>query len=96
MVKKGLCLALIVIGIVVVGPWIPYPADVFPDRVYPTVEIPTAGPECEIKGVFDVLNRRIYYLPGDRNYERVTVYPQYGERYFCSELEAETAGFRRR
>src|SRR3954452_3038652 len=53
-------------------------------------------PGCAIKGN---INRktgdRVYHLPGQKHYDEVTVEPQAGERWFCTEDEAQASGWRR-
>ena len=54
-------------------------------------------PQCAIKGnIGSGKGRpRIYHVPGSRGYEAVAVAPAKGERYFCSEQEAITCGWRK-
>jgi len=54
----------------------------------------TSAPEgCAIKGnVSD--NGRIYHMPWGASYGRVSIDDRRGERWFCSESEAEAAGWR--
>lgn len=53
-------------------------------------------PGCNIKGN---INRktgdRVYHLPGQRHYDEVTIEPEAGERWFCSEDEAQASGWRK-
>ncbi|NAZ35269.1 thermonuclease family protein [Rubellimicrobium sp. CFH 75288] len=49
--------------------------------------------ECRIKGNISA-NGRIYHLPGGLHYDRTTIDPARGERWFCSEEEAQAAGWR--
>jgi endonuclease YncB( thermonuclease family) len=49
---------------------------------------------CAIKGNING-NGRIYHLPGQQFYNRTTINPAEGERWFCSEAEAQAAGWRR-
>jgi hypothetical protein len=53
-------------------------------------------PGCAIKGN---INRktgdRVYHLPGQKHYDEVTVEPENGERWFCTEDEAQASGWRR-
>lgn len=49
---------------------------------------------CPIKGNVSGCNR-IYHLPWQRDYARVTIDERRGERWFCDEGEAERAGWRR-
>jgi endonuclease YncB( thermonuclease family) len=48
---------------------------------------------CPIKGSVRG-SRRYYTVPWARDYERVKVSPNRGERWFCSESEAQEAGFK--
>lgn len=49
---------------------------------------------CTIKGNIGVKGDRIYHVPGGRNYAKVRIAPQKGERWFCSETDARAAGWR--
>ena len=52
--------------------------------------------DCNIKGnVSYNSGKRIYHIPGDRDYERTRISTSRGERYFCTEAEARAAGWRR-
>ncbi len=51
-----------------------------------------AGP-CRIKGNVSE-NGRIYHMPGSRHYEETRISETRGERWFCSEEEAQSAGWR--
>jgi endonuclease YncB( thermonuclease family) len=54
-----------------------------------------AAPEgCPIKGSLTA-EGRVYVLPWSREYERVRMRGGKGERWFCSEAEAEAAGWKR-
>jgi len=51
---------------------------------------------CIIKGnISDAGYGKIYLVPGCDNYERTIIDPRKGESYFCTEQEAQTAGFRK-
>jgi len=51
-------------------------------------------PECVIKGNIDKnSDARNYYLPGCAQYEFTVVEKDIGEDWFCSEKEAQKAGF---
>ncbi|MCV0394358.1 MAG: thermonuclease family protein [Rhizobiaceae bacterium] len=50
---------------------------------------------CRIKGNINAEGERIYHIPGQPHYERTKISPQKGERWFCSETEARSAGWRR-
>lgn len=53
-------------------------------------------PGCAIKGN---INRktgdRVYHLPGQKHYDEVTIEPEAGERWFCTEDEAQASGWRK-
>ena len=65
----------------------------------PTVAATTdAGGEdvaCSIKGNVNRSGERIYYLPGQSNYDRITMDGSRGKRWFCDEAQALAAGWRR-
>ncbi|MGE5140520.1 MAG: SH3 domain-containing protein [Rudaea sp.] len=54
----------------------------------------TPPPPCVIKGNIQA-GERIYYTTEDKGYSGVVVDPDYGERWFCSEAEAQAAGWKR-
>ena len=44
---------------------------------------------CDIKGnISHSTGRRLYHVPGDRDYANTRISPARGERWFCSEAEA--------
>ncbi len=51
------------------------------------------NPDCAIKGIIVQEEKRLYIMPGHKLYNQITVYPEKGERWFCSQQEAERAGF---
>ncbi|MFN4213182.1 MULTISPECIES: thermonuclease family protein [Exiguobacterium] len=51
---------------------------------------PKTGQTCDIKGNINRDGEKIYHVPGGASYERTIA-----EEMFCSEREAEAAGFRR-
>ena len=53
-----------------------------------------ASGDCVIKGNISG-NGRIYHLPGQEHYDRTGIDESRGERWFCSEAEAQAAGWRR-
>lgn len=51
---------------------------------------------CDIKGNVSINSgEHIYHVPGQRYYSDTVISLEYGERYFCSEQEARSAGWRR-
>ena len=69
------------------------------------VEKPTTSPsvakpvqnqnDCNIKGNISWSGEKIYHLPGQQYYESTKIDTAYGERWFCSEAEAQSAGWRK-
>jgi endonuclease YncB( thermonuclease family) len=53
------------------------------------------SPECVIKGNVNRKGERIYHLPGQLNYVQINMAKGLGERWFCTEAEAEAAGWRK-
>jgi endonuclease YncB( thermonuclease family) len=51
--------------------------------------------ECTIKGNVNRKRERIYHLPGQLNYSHTSMDKGLGERWFCTEAEAEAAGWRK-
>lgn len=52
-------------------------------------------PSCVIKGNINAAGERIYHVPGGQFYDRVRIDESGGQRWFCSESEARSAGWRR-
>ncbi len=50
---------------------------------------------CNIKGNIGRGGARIYHVPGGQYYGRTRIDPKRGERWFCTEAEARSAGWRR-
>lgn len=48
---------------------------------------------CEIKGYTNGLNKKVYVMPGSALYAATSVNSAKGDRWFCSEDEARSAGF---
>ena len=53
------------------------------------------SPECVIKGNVSRKGDRIYHLPGQLNYAQINMQKGLGERWFCTEAEADAAGWRK-
>lgn len=51
--------------------------------------------DCRIKGNINRKGERIYHVPGERGYDRTRIDLSMGERWFCTEAEAQAAGWRR-
>jgi len=53
-------------------------------------------PGCAIKGNVEYEgDQRIYHLQGCEDYDKTLVNPGYGDRWFCTEAEAQASGWRR-
>jgi len=70
------------------------------DRCGPLTDLwrsPTDGGSegCRIKGNISLDGDRIYHLPSDEWYDETRITRSKGERWFCSEDEAQAAGWRR-
>jgi hypothetical protein len=51
---------------------------------------------CTIKGNISLnTGERIYHIPGQEHYDETVITPSKGERWFCSESDAQAAGWRR-
>lgn len=63
----------------------------------PTLGTNTQAPnqECLIKGNVSSSGEKIYHVPGQRYYARTKVEENKGERWFCTEEEAQSAGWRK-
>jgi hypothetical protein len=56
----------------------------------------TPPPGCVIKGNINIrTGERVYHMPGQKHYNDVTIETGNGERWFCTEDEAEANGWRR-
>lgn len=51
--------------------------------------------ECPIKGNIGKGGTRIYHMPGGSHYSRTKINEAKSERWFCSEAEAQAAGWRK-
>ena len=81
----------------------PPPPPVAPQPA-PSSALPAAGgcptgcveqrPGCAIKGNVNARGERIYHVPGSTYYDRTSVRPEEGDRWFCTPAEAEANGFR--
>ncbi|MGL5862219.1 MAG: hypothetical protein ACRCY9_13285 [Phycicoccus sp.] len=49
---------------------------------------------CSIKGNIAEDGEKIYHLPGQRYYDKTKIEEPAGERWFCTEQDAVTAGWR--
>lgn len=57
---------------------------------------PARGPRgCMIKGNINSKGRRIFHVPGQEDYQATVINEAAGERWFCSEADAQSAGWRK-
>ena len=54
-----------------------------------------SNPSCTIKGNISASGEKIYHLQGCGSYAKTTIDESRGERWFCSEQEAQTTGWRK-
>ncbi len=61
-----------------------------------TAATPSPGErKCKIKGNISANGEKIFHVPGQQNYERTQINEASGERWFCTEEEAVSAGWRK-
>ena len=67
--------------------------------VIPVITIPetneTTTTNCDIKGNINSEGEKIYHVPGCRSYTQTIINESKGERYFCTEQQAISAGWRK-
>ncbi len=54
-----------------------------------------APDQCHIKGNINRKGECIFHMPGQQGYAVTRINPATGERWFCSEVEASAAGWRK-
>lgn len=53
-------------------------------------------PGCDVKGNISIeTGEKIYHVPNGEYYDSTVIRPEYGEKWFCTEVEAIAAGWRR-
>jgi hypothetical protein len=53
-------------------------------------------PGCNIKGNISIdTKKKLYHLPGMKDYEITNISPEKGERWFCTESEAIASGWKK-
>jgi len=66
-----------------------------PDEYRKVAKQGEAAPkDCAIKGNISAKGKRIYHMPGQRDYGATRIAVSKGEAFFCSEAQARAAGFR--
>lgn len=71
------------------------PTAVVPANCEGGCAVATPPASCVIKGNISANGDKIYHLPGQQFYESTRIDPALGERWFCSEEEAQRAGWRK-
>lgn len=66
------------------------------DNQIQALEEQDSAAPCLIKGnISETTGEKIYHLPGQKFYDSTVITPSKGERWFCTEAEAQTAGWRK-
>jgi len=60
-----------------------------------SVENSGTNTNCLIKGNINSGGEKIYHVPGGQFYDQTIIDTSRGEKWFCSEVEAQAAGWRR-
>ena len=61
----------------------------------PTIKVQGTEDSCDIKGNISTSGEKIYHLPGCGSYAKTQIDEERSERWFCSEKEAQEAGWRK-
>ena len=73
----------------------PIPTSSSSNQSPPAGEAGTPSGNCLIKGNISSSGEKIYHLMGQQYYEKTKINESLGERWFCSEQEAVSAGWRK-
>jgi micrococcal nuclease len=77
------------------GLWNSCPAVAPAETQVPVSQENNPGDSCLIKGNIGASGEKIYHLPGCGSYSKTQIDEARGEKWFCSESEAQTAGWRK-
>ena len=66
-----------------------------PTIIPPATQVPATGSSCTIKGNISSSAEKIYHVSGCGSYTKTVIEESRGERWFCSEAEAQSAGWRK-
>ena len=61
----------------------------------PSASASASNPSCTIKGNISASGEKIYHMQGCGSYAKTQIDESHGEHWFCSESEAQTAGWRK-
>lgn len=68
---------------------------VLDSNVQVSSSVKKSGSDCSIKGNINASGEKIYHLSGCGSYSKTKIEENRGERWFCSESEAQSAGWRK-
>lgn len=68
---------------------------VFQSQTQSSTSEQKSGNNCSIKGNISASGEKIYHISGCGSYLKTRIDEQHGERWFCSEKEAQSAGWRK-
>ncbi len=77
------------------GLWTACTSETAPAAVTPATQTSTSDPSCTIKGNISTTGEKIYHMQGCGSYSKTTIDESRGEKWFCTEAEAQTAGWRK-
>jgi len=63
--------------------------------ISPAAQSSASNPSCTIKGNISASGEKIYHPQGCGSYSKTTIDEKRGERWFCTEAEAQSSGWRR-
>lgn len=64
-------------------------------KIQVSSSVQKSGNDCSIKGNINASGEKIYHLFGCGSYSKTKIEENRGERWFCSEAEAQSAGWRK-
>lgn len=70
-------------------------ANVSKPQTQSSTSVQKSGSGCSIKGNINASGEKIYHVSGCGSYTKTRIDEQRGERWFCSEAEAQSAGWRK-
>lgn len=77
------------------GLWTACTSETAPAAVAPATQTSTSDPSCTIKGNISTTGEKIYHMQGCGSYSKTTIDESRGEKWFCTEAEAQAAGWRK-
>jgi micrococcal nuclease len=77
------------------GLWTACASETTPATVVTSPSASTSNPSCTIKGNISTSGEKIYHMQGCGSYSKTTIDESRNEKWFCSEPEAQSAGWRK-